>query len=454
VTLQPRDEHFTVDAKLLRELGERLVGRPHIALAELIKNSYDADARLVEIKFHPDRIEVVDDGHGMSEADFVNRWLRIATAMKEANRRSPELGRQLTGSKGIGRLAAQVLARHMVITTRSLQDPLLEGVESRRGASTDELEEGVRAEVHWEDAVASRDLETVPVAISGTTELIRFAAGSRCGTRVLLQGLHSHWAGKDFRRLAEQIWHLQPPFISQESDAFEVRLEAKYQSVVDSFNDQMRAIFDIWSARIQVVVRDDDPNEAAFELPLRLERYGQDTRENEQILDAEEDGADLAQVTQPPPRLADLTIELSSGEVRQVTYRVKACHLQQLNAEIRVFDLNNRQPHGVSVALARRYLDQWGGVGIYDGGFRLPYYGADQDWLALDIDSARRLSASALVPEKLAVDRGMQDLPSSRRVFGQVRVSTTDEAAQAKRLGYAFRWSGAADGRGLAVALR
>ncbi|MEI6128403.1 MAG: hypothetical protein WCQ99_17805, partial [Pseudomonadota bacterium] len=35
---------FSVDSMLLRELGERLVGRPHIALAELVKNSYDADA--------------------------------------------------------------------------------------------------------------------------------------------------------------------------------------------------------------------------------------------------------------------------------------------------------------------------------------------------------------------------------------------------------------------------
>ena len=30
---------FTVDAALFRELGERLVGKPHIALAELVKNS-------------------------------------------------------------------------------------------------------------------------------------------------------------------------------------------------------------------------------------------------------------------------------------------------------------------------------------------------------------------------------------------------------------------------------
>ena len=35
---------FEADSALLRELGERLVGQPHIALAELIKNAYDADA--------------------------------------------------------------------------------------------------------------------------------------------------------------------------------------------------------------------------------------------------------------------------------------------------------------------------------------------------------------------------------------------------------------------------
>ena len=44
---------FTIDAALLRELGERLVGKPHIALAELVKNSYDADATEVTIKFLP-----------------------------------------------------------------------------------------------------------------------------------------------------------------------------------------------------------------------------------------------------------------------------------------------------------------------------------------------------------------------------------------------------------------
>ena len=62
---------FTVDAALLRELGERLIGRPYIALAELVKNSYDADATDCRIEFGDDSITVSDNGHGMSETSPV-----------------------------------------------------------------------------------------------------------------------------------------------------------------------------------------------------------------------------------------------------------------------------------------------------------------------------------------------------------------------------------------------
>ena len=51
-------ETFTVDAALLQELGERLIGRAHIALSELIKNSYDADATNCDIRFENNGIIV------------------------------------------------------------------------------------------------------------------------------------------------------------------------------------------------------------------------------------------------------------------------------------------------------------------------------------------------------------------------------------------------------------
>jgi len=56
---------FSVDSALLSELGEKLVETVHIALVELVKNSYDADATNVTIKFNPHN----DDGSGISIID-------------------------------------------------------------------------------------------------------------------------------------------------------------------------------------------------------------------------------------------------------------------------------------------------------------------------------------------------------------------------------------------------
>src|SRR5688572_31668114 len=92
---------FTVDAALLRELGERLVGKPHVALAELVKNSYDADATRCRIIFGNDEIEVVDDGNGMTFEEFQKFWMRVGTTHKQQEGTSPRLHRPVTGSKGI-----------------------------------------------------------------------------------------------------------------------------------------------------------------------------------------------------------------------------------------------------------------------------------------------------------------------------------------------------------------
>jgi HSP90 family molecular chaperone len=115
--------NFTVDAALIQELGQRLIGQPQIALAELVKNSYDADAFTCRITFSKDRIEINDDGHGMALDEFRNYWMRIATTHKLEDRHSRKLKRPLTGSKGIGRLAAQFLAKDLTLETSAEPDP-------------------------------------------------------------------------------------------------------------------------------------------------------------------------------------------------------------------------------------------------------------------------------------------------------------------------------------------
>lgn len=118
---KPQNLTFTVDSALLSELGEKIVERVHVALAELVKNSYDADATRVEVKLLTDdessRIEISDDGHGMTFEEVQMYWMRIATTHKKEDRLSPRFWRPKTGAKGIGRFCCRRLGTHLKLIT-------------------------------------------------------------------------------------------------------------------------------------------------------------------------------------------------------------------------------------------------------------------------------------------------------------------------------------------------
>lgn len=413
---------FTVDARLLLELGERLVGRPHIALAELIKNAYDADARHVELTFAPDQIRVADDGHGMSERTFTERWMRIGTTQKVRQRVSPALGRPLTGSKGVGRLAVQLLAASFELRSVALADPadLLADRPPR-------LEEGIQAAIHWPDAQDYDELTKVGVDFELVAEAGPFAAGSRHGTEIVLTDLTNEWGASAFADLAREIWALQPPFRHQldAMHAFQVVLRTPFDDVQESFDAQMSALMTIHTALVtgRLLGRDEQGPRAAT-------RFAFPERE----VDVDEDGVlQTATGADPEPRVLAATrnllieVDIRGAAIERFVVEIAGCQVDALQFEIRVFDLRYRQSAGIKVGAAREYLNSFGGVHIYDSEFRLPYYGPDADWLKLELDHARRLSNSRLVPGQLKVRNGMLDLPSNKRVFGAVTISTAAE---------------------------
>ena len=104
------------------------------------------------------------------------------------------------------------------------------------------------------------------------------------------------------------------------------------------------------------------------------------------------------------------------------------CLLDSFEFEIRIFTLHNRQPYGIPVQQARDYLADWGGVHIYDAGFRIPYAGPEADWLNLEFDHSHRLTKSKLLPDELNVRMGLNFLPTNSRVLGVVNVDTAREA--------------------------
>lgn len=374
---------FTVDAALLRELGERLVGKPYIALAELVKNSYDADALVATIEFAPeeDRIEVRDDGHGMTFDEFRGLWMRVGTIHKVEKRVSKFLERPMTGSKGVGRLAVQFLASKLKIVT----------VPKRYDG------EWLEASVDWEEAVQAGDLVDASVSYTKKTSPPPFGHG----TSIVLSGLKHDWSEDEIQGLAGQLWWLQPPFRPSSlaaEERFEINFQSSQREWEDVFDERMGAIMKIWTARLV------GQNEHGH-VSLSLEFAGE------------------------PPQTH--TYDLADFPRNEGRFD-RDKNLNDVHFEIRIFGLRYRQPHGIRVAEAREYFWKYGGVHVYDGGFRLPYYGDPKnDWLMIEFDHSHRRFISELLPKEFqaqyAETERLRYLPTLGRVFAVVNVNTSRE---------------------------
>jgi len=114
-------------------LGEQLLKNERIALVELIKNAYDADADRVDVEFQgfgkemktapKSRIVVRDNGCGMALETIRTAWMNPATPAKyveklRGKRRTPKKKRVVQGEKGIGRFAVLKLARRITVITK------------------------------------------------------------------------------------------------------------------------------------------------------------------------------------------------------------------------------------------------------------------------------------------------------------------------------------------------
>lgn len=129
MSLESRQYKFEPGAHAIVQMGEELIGHPSTAINEIVKNAYDADALKAQIYVHYEHISdvnflvVSDDGLGMSESVLFGDWLRPSVSQKRvADKKSEIFGRNLLGSKGIGRLAAMALGRYLTVITKSASD--------------------------------------------------------------------------------------------------------------------------------------------------------------------------------------------------------------------------------------------------------------------------------------------------------------------------------------------
>ena len=131
---------------LLRDLGD-IAQNPDVAIAELVANAWDAGASRIDIEI-PDelggRITVSDDGCGITDSDFMQRWMRYGYNRAKHQGREAEFPpsrsgwrRKAYGRNGMGRHALLCFSDEYMVESRhfSSQDAHEYGVQPTSGES-------------------------------------------------------------------------------------------------------------------------------------------------------------------------------------------------------------------------------------------------------------------------------------------------------------------------------
>jgi len=313
---------FQPTARLLRLLGEELISDEVIAVAELVKNAHDADARQCTIRFDTAKegngeITVEDDGCGMDLDDFLNGWMQPGSSpkRKDANYRTPK-GRRVLGEKGVGRFAVDKLARNLELFTRSRG-----GQEIHAVFCWDDFEE---------DSSLLSDIETF-WEINATS-----CVKSRSGTILRMGDLRTRWNERMFRRLCTRLARLQTPF----------RDKGEFQIVIDS--DE----YPDYSGELR--------NEFLDNAPYQL----QASFDGDEAIDLQVGGRRLSRRWPGPGKLT-----CGPVKVKLYAFDLDTTSLSKLGPHIEI----------------RAWLREWSGVSVYRDGFRLwPYGEPHDDWLGLD----------------------------------------------------------------------
>lgn len=326
-TMRPR-------ARLINLIGEELISDEAVAVVELVKNAYDADATEVRVAFengvdgYPSRIVVSDNGIGMNLETVLGTWLEPGTPNKKRDDRS-EGGRIVLGAKGIGRFAAARLGTTLMLETSSEDNSSVVALLLEWGAFTDDG--------YLDDVNLTYEMWSDEDAPKGTTLTIEGVA----------EGV---WNEEAYRNLRSRLARLVSPF--EDVEGFQIILSIPSFEELDGIVEPPEFLLD-----------------PTYRLRAALDAHG--VASGEMIIDGKSFG-----VRETLGGVED-SVECGPFEVE-----IRAWDRDQAGLE----PLASRSD--LSVAELRKQLNQFAGVSIYRDGFRVHPYGEQgDDWLRLDLRS-------------------------------------------------------------------
>lgn len=340
---------FSVDAGVIDRLGTELVARQETAVSELVKNSYDADAKKVTLKFENSDLVggtlfIEDDGLGMTREQLVNGFMRISSTDKLRNPLSEKFKRKRAGQKGIGRFAVQRLGEKLTITTQTLKDDF-----------------ALVLTIDWNQYQGDSDL------INITNKIITVPKRRDQGTTLKIEGLRDRWTQAGIKRIYRYVTSIIQPFplavneeiVSENNELIDPGFKTVFKKIENdksiTIADEASMVYDHALAEIEGWV---DGNGLGIysvkSKQLKMEEYG-------------EIGSDPDDMSVPFSKLRKI--------------RFKAYYYIYNSGLI-------PKMHETSI---RKLAREFGGIRLYRNGFRvLPYGEPKDDWLKLDASIRQR----------------------------------------------------------------
>ncbi len=215
---------MTISLNVLNHLGLNLYSNTPAVLAEVIANSWDADATEVDVRlnFETKTISIKDNGCGMDLEDINEKYLHVGYQKRrdlsapQTDFLTPKFGRRPMGRKGIGKLSLFSIANQVRVYTR-IQDGSTEAFLM----DANQIKKAIEAE---DPSQAKR---YVPESID--TDRIPFDGPGTCIKITELKKLRLNWNSVEGlkRRLARRF------SIIGENNQFTVRINGHRISLAD-----------------------------------------------------------------------------------------------------------------------------------------------------------------------------------------------------------------------------
>ncbi|MCI9421038.1 MAG: sensor histidine kinase [Eubacterium sp.] len=224
--------HFKVSAGLKNIIGKELINDKFIAIFELVKNSYDAGAKNVTIKFeniysNDAMIYIIDDGKGMSKQEIIDKWLFVAYSEKKSStyRDNIRFRRNYAGAKGVGRFSCDRLGEFVELISKNDGNARANSVKINWNKFENvDTEEFQNIEVFYDD-LQSDTIEGV-------------------GTIIKICGLREYWNRDELLQLKKSLTQLVNPEANENYDMFNIILDVEEEKENDQKLKNKENVFD------------------------------------------------------------------------------------------------------------------------------------------------------------------------------------------------------------------